>query len=114
MQLGHAFAYLILTKPDKIDIYIGSYTLEKNAIQFKTGKVHFYIKRSFPFVKAIGLCKSYKAESNYLKYVVILLAGSFFTFLAGGVFALIAFNTHANLLLQIACYIFLGLSALSI
>jgi len=113
-ELGHAFAYLILTKPDKIDIYIGSYVFEKNAIQFKTGKIHFYIKRSFPFIKGIGLCRSSKPESNYLKYVVILLAGSFFTFLAAGVFALIAFNTQANLLLQIACYIFLGLSALSL
>jgi len=113
-ELGHAFAYLLLTKPDKIDIYIGSYRLEKNAIQFKTGKLHFYIKRSFPFVKGIGLCKSYKAEEDYLKYIIILLAGSFFTFFSAGILALIVFNSGAQLLVQIACYVFLGFSALSL
>src|SRR5258708_4440771 len=78
-ELGHAFAYLVFTKPDKIDIYIGTYQLPKNAIQFKAGKLNFYIKRSFPFVKGIGLCRSYKAEKNYLYDIFILLAGSFFT-----------------------------------
>ena len=43
-----------------------------------------------------------------------MLAGSFFTFLTAGILALIVFNAQANLLVQIACYIFLGLSALSL
>jgi len=113
-ELGHAFAYLILTKPDEIDIYIGSYTRPINGIRFKTGKINFYIKRSFPFVKGIGLCKSNKPETNYFNYIIILLAGALFTFLSAIILGIIVYNTNANLLLQIGCYIFLGLSLLSL
>lgn len=113
-ELGHAFAYLILTKPERIDIYIGSYVKRKNAIQFNTGKLHFYVARSFPFIKGIGLCHSYKVETNYKNYTVILLAGTVFTFFVACIPGIIVFYTHTNLLIQIACYIFLALSALSL
>ncbi|MGZ3778121.1 MAG: hypothetical protein ACXVI9_11300 [Mucilaginibacter sp.] len=113
-ELGHALAYLILTKPERIDIYIGSYVKRKNAIQFSAGKLHFYVTRSFPFIKGIGLCHSYKPETNYKNYIVILLAGAVFTFFVAGIPGIIVFYTQTNLLIQIACYIFLGLSALSL
>ena len=113
-ELGHAFAYLILTKPDNIDIYIGTYSQPKNGIHFKTGKINFYIKRSFPFVKGIGLCKSSKPETDYLNYIIILLAGTVFTLFAAALLSIIAFNANAHLLVQISCYIFLGLSVLSL
>jgi tetratricopeptide (TPR) repeat protein len=113
-ELGHAFAYLLLTKPDQIDIYIGSYTRAKNAIHFKTGKLRFYIKRSFPFVKGIGLCRSYKMETDYKKDIIILLAGPVFTLVSAAIPAIIAFNTDVNLLVKISCYIFLTFSALSL
>ena len=113
-ELGHAFAYLSLTKPDRIDIYIGSYGNKKNAISFNIGKIYFYVKRSFPFVKGIGLCHSYKPETNYKNDIVILLAGPVFTFLIACIPGIIVFSIHVNLLIQIACYIFLGLSALSL
>jgi hypothetical protein len=113
-ECGHAIAYLIFTKPDKIDIYIGTYKLPENAIKFQIGKLHFFMKRSFPFVKGIGLCKSEKSETNYRKLVVILLAGSFFTFFIAGILAMLMINTEAPLLVKIAFYIFLGLSTLSL
>jgi len=113
-ELGHAFAYLILTKPDEIDIYIGSYTQPTNGLQFKAGKINFYIKRSFPFVKGIGLCKSSKPETNYSNYIIILFSGALFTFFAAIILGVIVYNANANLLVQIGCYIFLGLSVASL
>jgi len=113
-ELGHALAYLLLTKPDKIDIYVGSYGDKKKAINFSLGKLNFYVKRSFPFVKGVGLCVSSKAESNYLKYIVILLAGVVFNLLWAILFAFIATHYAANDLIRIFCYIFLGISALSL
>lgn len=113
-ELGHALAYLILTKPERIDIYIGSYVKHKNAIQFNVGKLYFYIKRSFPFIKGIGLCHSHTPEMDYKNQTVILLSGSVFTFFIACIPGFIVFYTNANLLIQIACYIFLALSALSL
>lgn len=113
-ELGHAFAYLIFTKPAKIDIYIGSYGSTKNSFDFKTGKLHFHIKKSLLFIKGIGLCASEKNETNYRKYIIILVAGACFTFISAAVIALFAFEANAHFLVQVACYIFLGLSFLSL
>jgi len=113
-ELGHAFAYLIFTKPDKIDIYIGSYVYEKNPIHISVGKLDFYIKRPSPFIKGIGLCRSSIAETNYFKFIIILLAGPFFTLITAGILAIIAFDIDGHLLIKISCYIFLGLSAASL
>jgi tetratricopeptide (TPR) repeat protein len=65
-------------------------------------------------VKGKGLCISSKAESNYRHYIIILLAGSVFTFLIALIPGLIVFYSGANLYVQIACYIFLGLSTWSL
>ena len=113
-ELGHAFAYLLLTKPDKIDIYIGSYIKPESAIVFNAGKLNFYIKGSFPFVKGIGLCKSDKAETNYLKYIIILLAGPVFTFFVASTIGVIVLNLDVHPLIKISCYIILGISTLSL
>lgn len=113
-ELGHAFAYLVFTKPENIDIYIGTYGNSKNNIKFKAGKLQFHLKKSFPFVKGIGLCRSYKQEPDYLKYIIILLAGPVFTFFAAGFFALLIFLTDANLYFQIVAYVFLVFSAFSL
>ncbi|TWI95068.1 tetratricopeptide repeat protein [Mucilaginibacter frigoritolerans] len=113
-ELGHAFAYLILTKPNKIDIYIGSYGNKKNNIAFKLGKLHFYIKKSFPFIKGIGLCHSSKQEPSYINEIIILLAGPLFTVVAACIPFIIILNTGANLLVLTSCYIFLGFSVLSL
>ncbi|MEO6851843.1 MAG: hypothetical protein ABI203_05065, partial [Mucilaginibacter sp.] len=40
-ELGHAFAYLALTRQDKIDIFIGSYGDKKTKLNFKIGKFQF-------------------------------------------------------------------------
>ena len=113
-ELGHAFAFLAFTRPSKIDIYIGSYGDHKNNIEFRTGRLNFYIKRSFPFVKGIGVCISSKQEPNYLKYILIMLAGAVFTCFAAGVILLIAIHSDAGVLVKIACYIFLGFSVISL
>jgi len=113
-ELGHAFAYLALTKPSKIDIYIGSYGDKERSTKFTIGKLNFYIKKSFPFVKGIGLCVSSKCEVNYQKYIIILLAGSIFTLLTAALATLILINANTNIFIQIGCYIFLGRSAISL
>jgi hypothetical protein len=113
-ELGHAFAYLALTKPDGIDIYIGSYGTKKNAIKFTSGKLTFYIKRSFPFVKGIGLCHSNKADTNYKNYIIILIAGAVFTFFVACIPCLVMLLTPTSIYVQIACYVFLGISAVSL
>jgi tetratricopeptide (TPR) repeat protein len=113
-EMGHALAYLVLTRPDKIDIYIGSYGDAKKDIQLSIGKLRFFIKSSFPFVKGVGLCRSYKAETNYLKHIVILLAGPFFTFFSAAIFIFIMLFAHAGLYILISCAIFLALSTLSL
>jgi len=113
-ELGHAFAYMVFTKPGKIDIYIGSYAEKTKNINVKTGKLHFHIKKSFPFVKSIGLCSSDTAETNYVNYIIILLAGTCFTFFFAVLLGTIVYYLHAPLMVQIFFYIFLGFSVLSL
>jgi len=113
-ELGHALAYLVFTKPANIDIYIGSYGNRKDAISCRIGKINFLIKKSFPFVKSIGCCVSGTSEENYIYYIIILLAGPFFTFFTAAIFGALVFYGNANLLVQIFCYIFLGFSTLSL
>jgi len=113
-ELGHAFAYLLLTKPDKVDIYIGSYGDAKSHVNSKIGKLIFHVRRSFPFIKGVGLCCSSKAETNYIKRIVILLSGAVFTLFSATVLSIFAFNADVHLLIKVACYIFLGLSVISL
>jgi len=119
-ELGHAFAYLILTDPTKIDIYIGYYDdngiENKKAINFKVGKLYFHIKRSFPLTRGGGLCKSDKAETNYIKQIIILLAGPFFTVLSSILIGFVIFNinVHGSIKLFCALLIFFSINSLYI
>jgi tetratricopeptide (TPR) repeat protein len=113
-EIGHGLAYLILTKPDKIEIYIGSHGDKKNTFQFTAGRFVFFTKRKALFLSGRGLCVSDKAEEDYKKYFIILLAGPLFSLFAAGVTSLFAFAFHAHLLVQIFFYIFLVFAALSL
>jgi tetratricopeptide (TPR) repeat protein len=113
-EMGHALAFMAFTKPSRIDIFIGSYGDAKKQYRFKAGKLRFYIKRSFPFVKGIGLCRSFKPERNYVKDIIISLAGPVVTFITAIIFSLLAFTIHSGLLVTIVCCIFLGYSLLSL
>ena len=113
-ELGHALAYLWLTKPNQIDIYIGSYTKSPTDFTFKFGKIHFYVKRSLAFIKFVGLCNSHKLEENYKKHIVILLAGSVLTLFFAALVMLIILFFHAHQYLIISGYIFLGASFISL
>lgn len=109
-ELGHAFAYLWLTKPENIDIYVGSYGNKTRSANFRMGKLNFYVKRSW-LPKGIGLCASSKWETDYRKHIVILLAGVFFSLFFACIPCVIVFYTQPNQLVQIVCYLFLALSA---
>ena len=102
-ELGHAFAYLILTKPDRIDIYIGSYDQRKKVLKFKIGKLFFYIKYTFPFTRGGGLCSSSKSEKDYRKYIIILLAGPLFTVLIIVFISFFIYNTDIHGSIKLYC-----------
>jgi Flp pilus assembly protein TadD len=95
-ELGHAFAYLILTKQSKIDIFIGSYGDKKTRLNFKIGKLHFYVKQSFLLYISGGMCQASSAEPNYIKDIIILLAGPFFSLFIACVLGFIVFNTEIH------------------
>jgi Tetratricopeptide repeat len=113
-ELGHAVAYLILTKPNKVDIYIGSYGDSKETMNFKIGKLNFYVKHSFPFIKSGGLCKSDKIETSYLKYIIILLAGPVFTLLMACAIGLIIFNVEVHGSIKLFCFALIICSIISL
>jgi len=113
-ELGHAFAYLWLTRPESIDIYVGSYGDKANSFDFKQGRINVYIRRTWRIFKGLGMCVSSKVETDYRKHIIILLAGVFFTLFIALIPSAIVFYTHANLNTQIVCYVFLGLSRLSL
>lgn len=113
-ELGHALAYLWLTKPESVDIHVGTYGSKTNTFSFKLGKINIYVSRSWRIIKSAGICVSSKLETDYRKHIVILLAGVFFTLFVACLPSLIVFCTHANLLLRIVCYMFLFLSAVSL
>jgi len=95
-ELGHAFAYLALTETKEIDVFIGSYGNKKTRLNFKIGKLHFYIKQSFPFFSSRGVCQSDSREPNYFKKIIILLAGPFFSFIIACLLGFIVFNTEVH------------------
>ena len=103
-ELGHAFAYLLLTKPEHVDVFIGSYGDTNTRLKFKVGRLRIYIMLSFPFVARGGLCKSSAWEPNYIKEVIILLAGSVFTFIVACAVGFIAFNTDAHGAVKLFCF----------
>src|ERR1700761_6011993 len=95
-ELGHAFAYLVLTKPDNINIYIGSYGQREKALQLKLGKFTFYIKYSFPLIKSGGKCSSSKVERNYINYLIILFAGPISTVIVAILIGYLFLNFNAH------------------
>lgn len=113
-EMGHAIAFLTLTKPQRIDIYIGSYGGTGKHYRFRAGKIRFHIKRTFPFVKGIGLCRSSAPERNYVNDVIISLAGPVVTFITAVIFSLLALTLHSGVLVTIVCAIFLGYALLSL
>jgi hypothetical protein len=112
-ELGHAIAYLVLTKPDKIDVFIGSYGNTNTKFNFKVGKLHFYIKQSFPFTMG-GLCRSHKEENNYLNKIIILLAGPFFSFIVACLIGIIIFNTDIHGAVKLFCFALIICSFISL
>ncbi len=90
-ELGHAFATLLLTKAKRVDIYIGSYG-KKSPINFRVGKLYFHI--IFAFFKG-GMCSA-ELGSNYVKRIIIVLAGPLFSFFTACLFALVAFDSDVH------------------
>jgi tetratricopeptide (TPR) repeat protein len=120
-ELGHSFAYLLLTKPESVEIFIGSYAHLNQSARFRIGKVNFNIKHKYYFIKSVGLCISSKLETNYKKRIIILLAGPVFTFLVIVFISLViifAANAHlshnTNLLVTVSCCVFMFFSLLSL
>ncbi|HVW16077.1 MAG TPA: tetratricopeptide repeat protein [Mucilaginibacter sp.] len=91
-ELGHAIAYLILTKQNQIDVFIGSYGDKETKLKFRIGNLFFYIKYGFPLVKYRGQCQADTFVTNYFKEIAILLAGSFLSLLIAGILCLFAFE----------------------
>jgi tetratricopeptide (TPR) repeat protein len=112
-ELGHALAYLTLTKQNKIEIFIGSHG-ERSKLNFKIGKLHFFIKSGFPFTSQRGLCRATTSELNYLKKIIILLAGPFLSILVACMLGGILFNTdiHGAVKLYIFALIIMSFASL--
>ena len=113
-ELGHAFAYLVLTKPDNIDVFIGSYGNTETWLKFKIGRIHFYIKPSYPFIRGKGMCRSNKDEGNYISKIIILLAGPLFTVLMAFLIGFIALNTNVHGSVKLYCFALIICSVISL
>lgn len=94
-ELGHAIAFLILTDSNKIDVYIGSYGDKMSKLNIKIGKLHFHIKSAFP-IKSGGMCSSDKMTNNYIKGIIILLAGPLFTVILSCLLGFFIFNSELH------------------
>jgi tetratricopeptide (TPR) repeat protein len=103
-EMGHALAYLILTKPDKLDIYIGSYGEIEKAWNFKIGKFAFHVKYAFPFIRGGGLCQCDKTETNYIKKIIILFAGPLFTVFMAAIIGFVVFSTNIHGSIKLYCF----------
>ncbi len=113
-ELGHAFAYLVLTKPDNIDVFIGSYGNTEGKINFRIGRMHFYVKPTFYLLKSGGMCRSSKRESNYINEIIILLAGPVFTVIVAAVIAYVALNTNVHGSVKLLCFALIIFSVVSL
>ncbi|NRF37620.1 tetratricopeptide repeat protein [Pedobacter foliorum] len=94
-ELGHAIAYLTLTNSNRVDIYIGSYGNPNSKLNFSLGRLHFHITPAL-FIKGGGLCKSDKIVDNYIHWIIILLAGSFFSIILSCFLGYFIFNTELH------------------
>ncbi|RVU02415.1 tetratricopeptide repeat protein [Mucilaginibacter limnophilus] len=111
-ELGHAVAYFILTKPDTIDIYVGSYS-DSNGPKIRIGKLTIYFKFSFPIMSNKGLCCSSKQETNYIKWIIILIAGSISSLLLACIIAWFVFNYDLHGLSKLFSLVLIGYSILA-
>jgi Tfp pilus assembly protein PilF len=111
-ETGHAFAYLILTRPEKIDLYIGSHGDQGKYFKLKAGKLTYLFKKPILTIKGKGICVSSKYEKDYRRRIIILLAGVVFTLVVALVFWAVIVIIDSALPLQIFAYIFLGLSVI--
>lgn len=112
-ELGHALAYLLLTKPKQINIFIGSYGVTEKSFNFRLGRLNFYFKKTFPFIKG-GLCQSSDIEYNYIKEIIIILAGPFFTIFAISAISIVIFNTDAHGSIKLYCFMCITFSIISL
>lgn len=94
-ELGHAIAFLILARSNKIDIYIGSYGDKISKFNFKIGRLHFHLSPTFS-IKAGGMCSSDKMTNNYIKGIIILLAGPLFTVILSSLLVFFILNSELH------------------
>jgi tetratricopeptide (TPR) repeat protein len=111
-ELGHALSCLLLTNPDNIDIFIGSYGDTEAGLNFKVGKLHFYFNPSFPFILKGGLSRASKMEPNYLNCILTLLAGPIFTVLLACIIGAVVFNTEVHGAIKLYCFALILFSVL--
>jgi hypothetical protein len=72
-ELGHAFAYLILTRPAYVNIYIGSHSDQKGGSNLRIGKINFFISHKLMLFRWKGQCVSAKPETNYCSILWIAI-----------------------------------------
>src|ERR1700759_2851140 len=77
-EMGHALAYLTISNPKKVEVFIGNMGDRTTKMKFRVGKLHFYVKQSL-LLTGGGACASDSREANYINEIVILLAGSVFS-----------------------------------
>ncbi|MCX2450079.1 tetratricopeptide repeat protein [Pedobacter sp. PLR] len=112
-ELGHAIAILILTNPNKIDLYIGSYGDNSSKLNFSIGKLYFHVNPALS-IKTGGMCSTEKMANNYTKTIIILLAGPLFTIVLSCILGFFVFNEglHSAIEFYFCCLIvsaFIGL-----
>lgn len=91
-ELGHALAHLLFSPKEQVDVFIGSYG-KKSPINFRIGRLSFHIKIGTRFA---GMCYCSKPETNYIKRLVVLLAGPLFSFITVCVFGFLVFSSDIH------------------
>ena len=97
-ELGHATAYLLLTRPKKVDVYLGSYG-NKKSLKLKAARLTIHFSHPFPFIVK-GACVSSKSETDYIKWLAILLAGPLFAVFTAITIAFFIFNYELDGIFQ--------------
>jgi Tfp pilus assembly protein PilF len=113
-ELGHAFAYLSLTKPEKIDVFIGSYGDKRTRLNFRIKKLHFYIKLSFPYIINGGMCRSSVQATNYKHKMIVVLAGPFFAFFVAVILGSYSFSSEVHGAVKWYCFMLIIWSFISL
>ena len=113
-ELGHGLSYLILTKPERVDIYIGTYDKDKYTFRFRLGKLFFNVKLSFPLIRGIGICRSSKMETIATNQIIILCAGVTFNILIAAVAGYFAFSSNIHGAIKLYCFVLIIFSMSSV